>query len=110
MTSGSTPRRPREEGPRRVGESLDRLLGTMEAPPVDVLTTVFGRWAELVGEDLAAHSRPTALDRDRLVVTCDSAAWASEFRWLETEVLQKVARVTGSKRISALTVRVDSRL
>ena len=99
-----------DRGPRRVGESLDRLLGTMKAPPVDVLTTVFGNWAELVGEDLAAHSRPTALDDDRLVVTCDSAAWASEFRWLEPQVLQRVAEVTGSTRISGLTVRVDSRL
>ena len=107
MTKGGSPR---DEGPRRVGESLDRLLGTMEAPPADVLTTVFGEWAEIVGEDLAAHSRPTALDRGRLVVTCDSAAWAGEFRWLESQVLEKISRTTGSERISALTVRVDSRL
>ena len=61
------------------------------------------------GEDLAAHSRPTAVDGDRLVVTCDSSAWASEFRWLEKQVLDRLAEVTGSDRTSALTVRVESR-
>ncbi len=80
----------------------------MKAPPVDVLTTVFGNWPEVVGADLAAHSRPTALDRDRLVVTCDSAAWASEFQWLERQVIERLVEVTGTTRISALTVRVDS--
>lgn len=97
------------DGPRRLKGSLDRLLGTMKAPPVDVLTIVFGSWSEVVGEDLAAHSRPTAVDHDRLVVTCDSAAWASEFRWLEQKVVERLSEVTGSTRISSLTVRVDSR-
>jgi predicted nucleic acid-binding Zn ribbon protein len=98
-----------EQGPRRLRESLDRLLGTMKAPPVDVLTVVFGSWSDVVGEDLAAHSRPTALDGDRLVVTCDSSAWASEFRWLEQQVLTNLTRVAGSSRISSVHVRVDKR-
>lgn len=95
------------DGPRRLKGSLDRLLGTMKAPPVDVLTVVFGRWVDVVGEDLAAHSRPTALDRGRLVVTCESSAWASEFRWLEKQVLERLAETTGSDRITALSVKVE---
>ena len=106
MSTGRHDGRPRE-GPRPLKGSLDRLLGTMKAPPVDVLTVVFGKWAEVVGEDFAAHSRPTALDRGRLVVTCDSAAWASEFRWLEQQVLERLAETTGSRRITALAVRVE---
>ena len=100
--------RSRADGPRHVRGSLDRLLGTMAAPPVDVLTIVFGRWPEVVGADLAAHSRPAALDRGELVVICDSAAWASEFRWLEKQVLERVAEMTGTTRITGLNVRVDS--
>ena len=95
--------------PRPVRAALDHLLGTMKAPPVDVLTVVFGQWPEVVGEDLAAHSRPTALDQGQLVVTCDSAAWASEFRWLEKQVLERLAEVSGSTRIAALKVKVDTR-
>jgi predicted nucleic acid-binding Zn ribbon protein len=89
--------------------SLERLLGTMKAPPLDVLSTIFGEWSTVVGEDLAAHSRPAAVDGARLVVTCDSAAWASEFRWLESQVLERLTEVTSSNRISAITVKVESR-
>ena len=99
----------RSDAPRHLRGSLERLLGTMQAPPVDALTVIFGSWADVVGEDLAAHSRPTAVDGERLVVTCDSSAWASEFRWLEKHVLDRLAEVTGSNRTSAITVRVESR-
>ena len=96
-------------GPRRIRSSLDRLLATMKAPPVDVLTIVFNRWVDVVGEDLAAHTRPTALDGDRLVVTCDSSAWASELGWLEQQVLANLSRVAGPTRIEAIDARVDKR-
>ena len=109
MSDRGQPPEDRSDGPRHLGGSLDRLLDTMKAPPVDVLTVVFGSWAEVVGEDLAAHSRPTAINGDRLVVTCDSSAWASEFRWLEKQVLDRLAEVTGTSRTSAITVRVERR-
>ena len=109
MSGRGRPSEDRSGAPRHVRGSLERLLGTMKAPPVDVLTAVFGSWADVVGEDLAAHSRPAAVDGDRLVVTCDSSAWASEFRWLERQVLERLADRTGSSRISAITVRVESR-
>ena len=108
MIRRGRPAENRSDAPRHLRGSLERLLGTMKAPPVDVLTVVFGSWADVVGEDLAAHSRPTAIDGERLVVTCDSAAWASEFRWLEKQVLDRLREVTGSTRISAITVRVES--
>ena len=107
MNPGATPGG--SDAPRPLRGALERLLGTMKAPPLDVLATIFGEWSTVVGEDLAAHSRPSAVDGDRLVVTCDSAAWASEFRWLENQVLERLAEATSSNRISALTVKVESR-
>ena len=98
---------PRDHGPRRVGAALDHLLGTMRAPSVDVLHTVFQRWPEVVGADLAQHCRPTAIDGGRLVVTADDPAWASELRWLEDELVGRLGEVSGSDRITAVTVRVQ---
>ena len=96
-------------GPQRLGSALDRLLGTMRAPSVDVLDTVFSRWDEVVGSELAAHSRPSAIDGDRLVVTADDPTWASEFRWLEREVLDRLEEVTGERRFTEVAVRVRRR-
>lgn len=110
MTTERGRRRPGESrGPQRLSVALDRLMGTMRAPRVDVLDHVFNRWDEIVGGDVAAHVRPVSIDGDRLLVSADDAAWASEFRWLEREVLGRLAEATGSDRITQVTVRVGPR-
>jgi predicted nucleic acid-binding Zn ribbon protein len=84
-------------------------MGSLRAPSVDVLDSVFTKWPEIVGDEVAAHSRPLSIDGSTLVVTVDDANWASELRWLENEVLSRVAEVSRSDRISRLTVRVARR-
>lgn len=93
--------------PRPIAASLEQLLGALDAPSVDVLDIVFRDWASVVGPDLAGHSRPAAVDGDLLVIQAVDAAWASEFRWLEKELLERLATVTKSTRITRLQVRVD---
>jgi len=95
-----------DRGPQRLGRALDRLLGTLRAPSVDVLDSVFNRWAEIVGDDVAAHSQPVSIDGDTLVVEAGDPTWASELRWLENEVLARLSEVSGSDRITTLKVRV----
>ena len=84
-------------------------MGTLRAPSVDVLDAVFTRWPEIVGADVAAHSRPLSVDGGTLTVGVDDATWGSELHWLEAEVLSRICDVTGSGRISALKVRVSRR-
>ena len=105
MTGG----RPDDRAPKPLSATLDQLLGTMKVPSVDVLDTVFRRWEEVVGPDLATHTTPSAIDGDRLVVTADDPAWASELGWLENEVIARLEAVSGSDRIVSLTVRVRPR-
>ncbi len=81
-------------------------MGTMRAPSVDVLDSVFTRWSEIVGDDVAQHTRPTSIDADTLHVEATDSTWASEFRWLENEVLERVAEVSGSDRVCKVNVRV----
>ena len=84
-------------------------MGTLRAPSVDVLDTVFNRWAEIVGEDAAAHSRPLSIDGETLVIVASDPTWASELRWLENEVLSRLTEVSGSGRVSKVNVRVERR-
>ncbi len=99
----------RSSSPRKLGHSLDRLLGSLNAPTVDVLDAVFGRWEEIIGPDLAKHTRPASIDGEKLVVVADDPAWASELRWLENELLQRVSAVSGSDRLTGVIVRVQRR-
>jgi predicted nucleic acid-binding Zn ribbon protein len=66
---------------------------------------VFGRWAEAVGDAVAAHVKPVKLDGTRLVVEVDDPAWATQLRFLETELKQRLGEVTGAE-IDTIEARV----
>ena len=94
-------------GPQRIDASLEKLLGNLNAPPVDVLDIIFRAWSSIVGPDLAEHTRPGSIDGDLLTVTADDPTWAAEFQWLEREVVTRLAETTGSNRIRRVHVRVS---
>ncbi|MEO0492841.1 MAG: DUF721 domain-containing protein [Actinomycetota bacterium] len=96
-----------DRGPQPIGASLEKLLGDLNAPSVDVLDVVFREWASIVGPDLADHTSPGSIDGDQLTVTANDPAWAAEFRWLEREVIERLTAATGSDRITRVQVRVS---
>lgn len=57
--------------------------------------TVLARWAEVVGEDLAAHCTPVDLVDGRLTVQAESTAWATQIKLLGPTILGKVAKAVG---------------
>ena len=95
-----------DDEPKQLGWSVERLLHTMKAPSTDVLNAVFMQWPRIVGESLAVHVRPSLIDDRTLVVIADDSAWASQIQWLETELVGKIAEVSGSDRIQTIKVRV----
>lgn len=66
--------------------------------------TVFGRWAAVVGEDIAAHATPTALREGTLHVSAESTAWATQLRLLQQQVLAKIAAAVGEGVVTRLRI------
>jgi predicted nucleic acid-binding Zn ribbon protein len=93
--------------PKRVGEGLDRLARSLSGVGAQPLATVFTEWHVVVGETLAAHCRPLALDGTRLVIGVDEPAWATQVRFLETELLARLAEVVAATPVRSIEVRVS---
>nr|WP_239679579.1 DciA family protein [Natronosporangium hydrolyticum] len=66
--------------------------------------TVFGRWAKLVGEDVAEHSRPVKLEDGVLTVEAVSTAWATQLRLLAGSLLKRIAGEVGHGVVTRLHV------
>jgi predicted nucleic acid-binding Zn ribbon protein len=92
--------------PVHVGTSVERVLRHLGAPTSDALETVFGRWATLVGPKIAAHAAPIGVATGRLTVRADDPAWANQLRWLEQELLDRLASALGPGVVTAIDVRV----
>ena len=67
--------------------------------------SVFGRWAEIVGPDLAAHTRPDSFADAELVVTADSTAWATQVRLLAPALLARLSAELGQGMVRRVKVR-----
>ena len=94
--------------PRPIGESLDRYANRAGSTR-SVLQVVFGRWADVVGPDVAAHARPVSLKEGALVVVADDPTWASQLRWLGADLLARLAEAAGEPVADRLDVRVRRR-
>ena len=67
---------------------------------------MFDRWSEVVGEALAARTRPLRIDGGRLVLAVDEPAIATHVRFLQGELLAQLEALLGPGRVTALDLRV----
>ncbi len=95
--------------PVRLADTIDRVLGRLGTPSRAGVEVVFDRWDEVVGEAMAARTRPVAIDGDTLVVSCDEAALTTHVRFLEPQLVGRLAELAGDRHIRRIEVRVDRR-
>jgi predicted nucleic acid-binding Zn ribbon protein len=69
---------------------------------------VFGRWNEIVGDVVAAHVQPVKLDGTRLVVEVDEPAWATQLKFLETDLRARLQATIGAT-VEHFDIRVKRR-
>ena len=92
-----------------MSEALDRVLAGLGAPTASGVSTVFDRWDEVVGEAMAARTRPLRLEGGCLVLGVDEPATATHVRYLEPELLARLAELLGESRITAISLRVGKK-
>jgi predicted nucleic acid-binding Zn ribbon protein len=85
--------------------ALDALLDRLGAESTTAITGVFGEWPKIVGEQVAQHVTPIKLERGRLIVEVDDPSWATQMRFLEPQLIEKLNAATTST-ITAIEVRV----
>ncbi|WP_324194478.1 DUF721 family protein [Nocardia blacklockiae] len=65
---------------------------------------VFGRWADVVGEDVAAHASPVSLTDGVLSIQAESTAWATQLRMLQSQILAKINAAVGQGVVKTLKI------
>lgn len=97
--------------PVPLSESLSGVVRSLRGPAattaagMTAMGGVFGRWNETVGEAIAKHVQPVKLDGSKLVVEVDDPAWATQLKFLESNLRERLLESTGA-RIDSFEVRV----
>jgi predicted nucleic acid-binding Zn ribbon protein len=101
---------PDARDPQLLGSSVERLMrdrGWEQPTAVGGLT---GRWAEIVGPDVAEHVVPETFDRSPdgrgliLVLRADSTAWATTMRLLLPQVRARIDAELGAGTVRDISV------
>ena len=86
-------------------DGLDAVVRSLKVSSADTVQGVFARWEDAVGPAVAAHVRPIKLDGAVLVVEVSEPGWATQLRYLEQDVIERLHSVSGA-RVERLEVRV----
>jgi predicted nucleic acid-binding Zn ribbon protein len=99
---------PDPRDPAKFGDVLARLVKTRgwERPAAEA--TLFGSWAQVVGPDVASHSRPVSLDNGELTIEAESAAWATQLRLLQNSILSRIGSTVGHNLVTKLRIHGPS--
>lgn len=107
--AGSSRRRwsgpgPDTRDPQRLGDATSDVARTRGWSGRVAEGSVFGRWAAVVGEQIAAHATPTALTEGVLTVSAESTAWATQLRMVQAQLLAKIAAAVGDGVVTGLKI------
>ena len=91
--------------PVPLSRSLDALMRSLSGGTRAAVAGVFNRWEEAVGAAVAAHAQPVKVERGRLLVETDEPGWATQLRFLEHDILERLAQV-GVHEVTGLDIRV----
>jgi predicted nucleic acid-binding Zn ribbon protein len=96
---------PESRDPQPLTAAMGGLLSARGWRQRAAVGAVFGRWAEVVGAEVAAHTRPTAFDDGELVVLADSTAWATQVRLLAPQLLRRLGAELGAGTVRRVRVQ-----
>ena len=97
--------RARRDDPQQLGAAIEGLVDSAGWREPAAVGSLFGRWAEIVGGDLAAHTRPDSLADGELTVSADSTAWATQLRLLAGQLVRRLNAELGDGVVRQVRVR-----
>ncbi len=95
-----------EREPSPLSDALDRLVRNLGGSSISDYRRIVAAWPELVGPAVATHARPASLREGTLVVVVDDPAWATEVRFLERSLLDRLEQLAPGQAPGHIEVRV----
>jgi len=93
-----------ERDPQPLRRTIGRLLAERGWETSVAVGAVVGRWAEIVGPQLAAHCRPDRFADGELTVVADSTAWATQVRLLASQLVRRLNEEVGHGTVRRVRV------
>ena len=91
--------------PRALNEVLGKVLRRMRVSDQSSAIGLFSGWRQIVGDAIADHAVPKRLEKRVLVVEVDDPAWATQLKFLESQLIATLRDNVGDE-VESLEIRV----
>ncbi len=91
--------------PRALNEVLGKVLRRMKVSDETTALGVFSHWREIVGDSIADNVVPKRLEKRRLTVEVEDPAWATQLKFLESQLLSTLKAHVGDE-VDSLDIKV----
>lgn len=96
--------RPEGKAPAPLGQLVGAIAGRRGWRTRLEGARIHERWADIAGEQLAAHTAPVRLHGGVLVLRVASAAWATQVRYLTGELMARANEVLGEQQVTSVQI------
>jgi predicted nucleic acid-binding Zn ribbon protein len=90
----------------RVGELLGRVARRLNRPEAS-LAWLAGAWPQIVGQALAAHTRPIRCREGLLEVTADGKLWQNQLEEMKDELRLRINQAFGGKLVREVKLAAE---
>ncbi|HVT71355.1 MAG TPA: DciA family protein [Trebonia sp.] len=97
--------RPRRDDPQPLTAAFGGLLSARGWREKAAVGAVFGHWADIVGQDLAIHTKPEHFEAGELTVSADSDIWATNVRLMAPQLLKRLGEELGHGTVRHIRVK-----
>ncbi|NDE48463.1 MAG: DUF721 domain-containing protein [Actinobacteria bacterium] len=96
--------RSKREDPEKLSNILSDLVTTRDWKKGIAEGTLFTKWREIVGNEIADHCEPITLFEGRLTIKAESTSWATQLRLITPDLLKNIRSRSEGALVEELTV------
>ena len=103
-TNNQEEERSKKDDPEKLSNILNDLVTTRDWKKGIAEGTLFTKWREIVGNEIADHCEPITLFEGRLTIKAESTSWATQLRLMTPELLKNIRSRSEGALVDELTV------
>lgn len=88
------------------GKIVDTIRDTYNLDEKGKQYEAFRQWPEIVGERVAAHTKPLYIVEGKLHIQCEGSVWSQELTFRKSEIIQKINESLGRTVIKDIRYKV----
>ncbi|AEF38464.1 hypothetical protein AS9A_0004 [Hoyosella subflava DQS3-9A1] len=96
--------RPDDRDPQLLGQLAGSIAKRRGWTDKVAAGAVLGRWETVVGSDIACHAEPRSLEHGILTVQAESTAWATQLRYMQSQIIARIAAAVGNGVVTKLRI------